>query len=195
LVLGGGGARGFAHIGVLKILVNNDLPVDLVVGTSIGSIAGAFFCAGIPMSKVEEIAQNVTWTTISNASPVSLAGLLFTDKMLSTAAIEKFIDNNIGDITFDKLKIPLICVATDLNTGEKILLNDGKVAFAVRASATIPGFFEPVPYRQRNLIDGGLSDNIPVGIAKGFNPDIIIAVPVSADITKNNTSSVLLILL
>ena len=82
-------------------------------------------------------------------------------------------------------------MATDLNTGERILLRNGSVAFAVRASSTLPGFFKPVEYRQRYLVDGGLAENIPVGVAKLFDPDVIIAVLVSADITKNTTNNVL----
>ncbi|MCL2798972.1 MAG: patatin-like phospholipase family protein [Endomicrobia bacterium] len=190
LVLGGGGARGFSHIGVFKALQEEQIPVDLVVGTSIGSIAGAFYCAGIPMSKVEELAKDVTLKSISNLNPVSILSMLFSENLLSNEKIEIFLNENIGDLRFDQLKIPLVCVATDLNTGERILLREGSVSFAARASATLPGFFKPVEYRQRYLVDGGLSENVPVNIAKLFDPDIVIAVVVPADITKNNTDNV-----
>ncbi|MDR1195261.1 MAG: patatin-like phospholipase family protein [Endomicrobium sp.] len=190
LVLGGGGARGFAHIGVFRVLEEEKIPVDLVVGTSIGSIVGAFYCAGIAMDKVEELAKDVNWKSISNISVTSIMSMLFSEKLLSNAQIEDFLKNNIGDLRFDQLKIPFVCVATDLNTGERVLFKNGSVAFAARASSTLPGFFKPVEYRQRYLVDGGLADNVPVGVAKLFNPDIIIAVPVSADITKNTTTNV-----
>jgi NTE family protein len=195
LVLGGGGARGFAHIGVLEVLENQDVPIDFVVGTSIGSLVGAFYCAGIPIEKISKLAQDIGWSTVVDMNPYSLLALVVSSKMISNRAIEKFVDENIGNITFDQLKIPLICVATDLNTGEIILLREGKVSFAARASSTIPGFLAPVEYRQRYLVDGGLSENLPVNVAKAFNPDIIIAVSVSADITKNNPSSVLEVLI
>jgi NTE family protein len=191
VVLGGGGARGFAHIGVLKIMSSQNLPIDLIVGTSIGSLVGAFYCAGISMDRLEILAQNINWSSISNIGATSMLSLLLNNKMLSNAKIEEFLDDNIGDITFDRLQTPLVCVATDLNTGEKILLMEGQVSFAARASATIPGFFAPVGYRQRYLVDGGISENIPVRTAKLFEPDIIIAVVVSADITKNIPNSVL----
>ncbi|MDR2708703.1 MAG: patatin-like phospholipase family protein [Elusimicrobiota bacterium] len=195
IVLGGGGARGFAHIGVLKVLAYDKFPIDLVVGTSVGSIAGAFYCAGVPMDKVENLAKTIKWTTISNFSITSMLGMALADKMLSNKKLESFVNDNLGNITFDKLQTPLVIVATDLNTGQRVLLTEGSVGFAARASSTIPGFFEPVSYRQRFLVDGGLSENIPVNVAKLFNPDIIIAVVVSADITKNNADSVLQVLL
>lgn len=190
LVLGGGGARGFAHIGVLRVFQEKQIPIDLVVGTSIGSVAGAFFCAGVPMSKVEEIAKNISWNEISNFSAPSLAWMFLSENLLSNEKLVKFINDNIGDITFADLKIPLIAVATDLNTGERVLLKEGSVAFAARASSNIPGIFKPVEYRQRFLVDGGLSENIPVNVAEIYNPDIIIAVAVPADITKNSTGNV-----
>jgi NTE family protein len=195
LVLGGGGARGFAHIGVFRVLQEARIPVDLVVGTSIGSIAGAFFCAGISLDELETLAQKINWKSVSNFGIPSLLGLIVNEKLLSNEYMEKFITGSIGDLRFEDLKIPLICVATDLNTGERVLLRDGSVAFAVRASSTLPGIFKPVEYRQRYLVDGGLSENIPVGVAKLFDPDVIVAVAVSADITKNNTDSVFTILM
>ena len=190
LVLGGGGARGFAHIGVLRVLEGENIPVDLVVGTSIGSIAGAFYCAGVPVNKLEDVAKDVNWKSISNFGIPSIVSMFMNENLLSNEQLEKFIQKNIGDVRFDQLKIPLVCVATDLNTGERILLREGSVSFAVRASATIPGFFKPVEYRQRYLVDGGLAENIPVNVAKLFDPDVIIAVAVSADITKNTTENV-----
>jgi NTE family protein len=166
-----------------------------VVGTSVGSIAGAFYCAGMPLKTVEDLANNIKWSNISNFSITSMLGLAVSDKMLSNKKLESFVNESLGNITFRDLKKQLVIVATDLNTGERILLTEGSVGFAARASATIPGFFMPVEYRQRFLVDGGLSENIPVNVAKLYNPDIIIAVPVSADLTKNNTNSVLQTLL
>lgn len=195
LVLGGGGARGFAHIGVFRALEEEKVPIDLVVGTSVGSIAGAFYCAGASLDKLEELAKDITYKSISNFSIPSIVGMLLSEELLTNVQIEELLKNNLGDLRFEELKIPLICVATDLNTGERILLRDGSVAFAARASSTVPGLFKPVEYRQRYLVDGGLLENVPVGIAKLFDPDVIIAVPVSADITKNTTTSVFSILM
>ncbi len=191
LVLGGGGARGFAHIGVFKVLQEEQIPVDLVIGTSIGSIAGAFYCADISLDKLEGLAKEIDWKSISNFGIPSIISMMVSENLLSNEQMENFIEKNIGDIYFDQLKTPLICVATDLNTGERILLREGNVGFAVRASATIPGFFKPVEYRQRYLVDGGLIENVPVNVAKLFDADIIIAVAVSADITKHAPKNVL----
>jgi len=191
LVLGGGGARGFSHIGVFKVLQEENIPVDLVVGTSVGSIIGAFYCAGVPVNKLEDSAKDVNWKSVSNFGVHSIVSLMLNENLLSNEQLEEFIKKNIGDVRFDQLKVPLVCVATDLNTGERILLREGSVSSAVRASATIPGFFKPVEYRQRYLVDGGLSENIPVNVAKLFDPDVTIAVAVSADITKHTTENVL----
>lgn len=190
LVLGGGGARGFAHVGVLKALREANVPIDMVVGTSMGALVGSMFCSGVELEKIEKIAEYIKWNDISNLGSISLLKMVFSEKLLSTKRMEEYINKMIGDKYFFQLNIPFACVATDMTTGEKIIFKEGKVATAARASATIPGLFEPVQYRQRFLVDGGLVENIPVSVAKLFNPDIIITVAVSADITKNSFNSV-----
>jgi NTE family protein len=196
LVLGGGGARGFAHIGVLHVLQKEQIPINLVVGTSVGAIAGAFYCAGIPFEEfISKDIKSFGIKDISNFSYPSFLKMLLTEHLLSNEKIEDFINRKLGDITFDHLQIPLICVATDLSTGERILLKEGRVSFAVRASATVPGIFQAVEYKQRYLVDGGLSENIPVSVAKLFKADVIIAVSCAADITKNDISNVFLTLM
>jgi NTE family protein len=195
LVLGGGGARGFAHIGVLKALQEERVPVNLVVGTSVGSIAGALYCAGASLENFQNDIKDFDVGDISNFSSISLLEMLLTDRRLSNKKLEDFINARIGEVTFNQLQIPLVCIATDLITGERILLREGSVAFAARASSTVPGIFQPVEYNQRYLIDGGLSENIPVSVAKIFKADVIIAIPLSADITKNSVTNIFLTLM
>lgn len=195
LVLGGGGARGFAHIGVLKALQEERIPVSLVVGTSVGSIAGALYCAGASLENLQNDIKDFDVGYISNFSSISLLEMLLTDRLLSNKKLEDFINARIGEVTFNQLQIPLVCIATDLITGERILLREGSVAFAARASSTVPGIFQPVEYNQRYLIDGGLSENIPVSVAKIFKADVIIAIPLSADITKNSVTNIFLTLM
>jgi NTE family protein len=186
LVLGGGGARGFAHIGVLRALISEEIPIDLVIGVSVGAIVGAFYCSGVEIEKLENLTDKIGWNKIANINLFSLVSMFLNDKLLSNKNLEKFINKNTNYSGFEKLKIPLICTATDLHTGERILLREGDVGFAARASSAIPGIFQPVEYRQRYLIDGGISGNLPTDVAKVFGADIIIAVSAAADITKNN---------
>jgi len=108
--------------------------------------------------------------------------------------MEEYITRRIGDKNFYEMKIPFACVAVDIRNGEKVILRDGPVATAVRASATMPGLFEPVEYRHRLLMDGGIIDNVPVDVAKFMGADIIVAVDVSADIGLAKTNNSLLIL-
>ncbi len=190
LVLGGGGARGFAHIGVLKALREANVPVDMVVGTSMGALVGSLYCSGIKIEDLENIAEDIKWGDISNLGVTSLITMVTSEKLLSTERMEKYINKMIGDKYFFQLNIPFACVATDIKTGEKIIFKEGPVAPAARASATIPGIFAPVPYRQRFLVDGGLVENIPVSVAKLFEPDIVITVAVRADITKNSYNNI-----
>jgi len=195
LVLGGGGGRGFAHIGVLKLFEEEEIPVDIVIGTSIGALAGAFFTAGVPMSQAADLSREMSWGQLANTNVFSLARLLLAGRLLNNDRMERFLDKHLGQKTFDQLRIPLICIATDINTGERVLLREGSVAFAARASATVPGFFEPVAYRQRMLVDGGLIENVPVNVANIFGADLIIAVPISPDIPGHEVSNVFTMLI
>jgi len=191
LVLGGGGARGLAHIGVLKVFEEEKVPVDIVVGTSVGALVGALYSAGVPIQKIERIGEDVQWDKITNLKNITLLRLILSEELLSTKKMEQYLARNIGNKRFDELDKTFACVATDINTGEMIVLKEGDVAFAARASATIPGVFAPAEFRHRYLVDGGLSSNIPTDVAKLLGADIIIAVAVNADISKSNISTVL----
>ncbi|MBI3292545.1 MAG: patatin-like phospholipase family protein [Elusimicrobia bacterium] len=191
LVLGGGGARGLAHIGVLKVFQEEGIPVDLVVGTSVGALIGALYSAGVPLWKIEALAQDIGWQHLTDYSRTSLVRLLVAQRLLSSERMEQYIARTIGEKRFDELMIPFACVAADLKTGEKIIFREGPVAPAVRASATIPGVFEPVEYRHRFLVDGGIVDNLPTDVAALLGADIIVVAAVQGDFTQNQPATVL----
>ena len=144
LVLGGGGARGFAHVGVLKALREANIPIDMVVGTSMGALVGSLYCSGIKIEDIEKIAEDIKWADISNLGIPSLITMVTSEKLLSTEKMEKYVNKLIGDKYFFQLNIPFACVSTDIKTGEKIIFKEGPVAPAARASANIPGIFAKI---------------------------------------------------
>jgi NTE family protein len=187
LVLGGGGARGLAHAGVIQVFAEEHLPVDMIVGTSVGALIGSLYAADVPADAIVDMAQTMSWNKLVSfkLSPVGL---------YSTKRMEEYVTKHIGNKRFDELKIPFACVAVDIRNGEKIILKEGPVAPAVRASATMPGLFQPVEYRHRLLMDGGVIDNMPADVAKIMGADIIIAVDVTAQVGIAKTNNALLIL-
>jgi NTE family protein len=171
LALGGGAARGFAHIGVLKVLEQAGVPVDMIVGTSMGGVVGAFYCSGMSLRMMERLAchtQRNNWVDLT----FPRLGLFSGDKL------EQFMIVLTRGATFKELKIPLAVVATDLNSGEKVVIQDGPVARAVRATSAIPGVFCPVEYRGRTLVDGAVVERVPVQSARELGADVVIAVDV-----------------
>ncbi len=172
LALGSGGARGLAHIGVIKVLEENNIPIDFIAGSSIGAMAGGLYAAGLTMKKIEEIALSTDWRRVfSVLSDPSLKKGLIGGKKLKT-----FIESYIDGKKFEDCKIPFVAVATDLKTGEIVILDKGKIAQAVRASISIPLIFKPIEINGRTLADGGLSAPVPVEIARNMGADIVIAV-------------------
>lgn len=191
LALGGGGARGLAHIGILKVFQEEHIPVNAIAGASVGALIGALYSAGVPTSRLETMARDIGWNALTNYSRVSFLRLLVTQKLLSTDRMESYLQERMGDVRFDELKIPFSCVATDLQTGERVIFREGKVALAARASATIPGLFEPVVFRHRYLVDGGLVGNIPTDLAKAMGAELVVAVDISSDFSKFDPKNVL----
>ncbi len=170
LALGGGAARGIAHVGVLQVLEEHDIPVDCIAGTSAGSIAGGFYAAGISPQRMEELVRDLKWLKIA-APTLPKLGFLNFDKIMP------WIQETLGgDITFADLRLPFAAVAADIVTGELVVLNEGPLAAAMRASSSVPGIFTPLRYRERLLVDGGILNNLPVSIARRLGGDYIIAV-------------------
>ncbi|OGS34914.1 MAG: hypothetical protein A2474_00570 [Elusimicrobia bacterium RIFOXYC2_FULL_34_12] len=194
VVLGGGGARGFSHIGVLKALQENNIPIDIIVGTSAGALIGGLYASGMDITKIEELGKDVGWNEISDLSMFRMLTLITAESLLSNNKLEKYLAKHIGKKRFDELEIPFACIACDIKTGERIIFKDGEAGFAMMVSATIPGVFKPVEYRHRLLIDGGIVDNLPVDIARILGADYIIAVYPKADFSLIDIKSILMTL-
>lgn len=191
LVLGGGGARGLAHIGVLKVFEEAAVPVDLVVGTSVGALIGALYCAGLPAASLEDLAAETGWDKLSNISRLSVVRLFLFQGLLSSEKLGKLMARLLGNRRFDQLGRRFACVATDIRTGERIIFKEGDLEPAVRASATIPAAFNPVEYRHRYLVDGGVVDNLPTDIARLMGADFIIAVQVQTNPSPRKPSNIM----
>lgn len=171
LALSGGGARGFAHIGVLKGLVENDVPIDLVAGTSAGSFVGGAFASGMSVDEIIEIGKKISW--------FGVAGFSYSPKgFLSSAAMGTFIEKNFPVTKFEDLKIPFAACTCDLETGEEVVLKEtGSLATAIRASCAIPAVFVPVLSEDgRQLVDGGVVSPIPTRAVQKMGCDVLIAV-------------------
>ena len=182
LVLGGGAVRGFAHIGVLKMLQAQGITPDIVIGTSAGSVAGALYAAGNSGFDLQRIAFDLDKATVADVS-------LFGKGLLKGEALQNFINKTVGGKNIEDLKIPFACVATRLDTGEAVLFQRGNVAQAVRASSAVPGVFQPAIINGVEYVDGGLVSPVPVRFAKQMGADFIIAVDVSTPPTTNVSTS------
>jgi len=191
VVLGGGGARGLSHIGVLRVFEEEGIPIDEIVGVSVGALIGALYASGISVDDIEKMAGDIGWSKLSDYSKAAMVTLILRDELLSSNGMESYLNKRIGDKYFADLNIPFSCVATDIRTGERVVFREGPVALAARASATIPAIFKPVEYRHRLLVDGGLVDNLPTDIAnQPGNDDIIIGVLPIGEYRLTDTSSV-----
>jgi len=170
LALSGGGARGFAHVGVLKALVENDIPIDLIAGTSAGSFVGGALASGLSVGEIEAVGREISW--------FGVAGFSYSPRgFLSNAAMGTFIEKHFPVTRFEDLKIPFAAVACDLEKGEEVILKDtGSLAHAIRASCAIPGVFVPVNDDGRQLVDGGVVSPVPTRAVKKMGAEIIIAV-------------------
>jgi len=182
LVLGSGGTRGIAHIGVLRALRQHGIPVDLVVGCSAGSLVGALFCSGMEQDKMERIALTSRRKDIFGYV-ISMNGVI------DGARCESFLIEHIGRLRFGQLDTPFAVICTDVETGEEIVISRGDVARAVRASCTFPGLVIPMRVDGRLLVDGGVVDKLPVTVAKKLGADVVIAVDVSAGISGTRVTS------
>ncbi len=173
LALSGGAALGAAHVGVLEVLEENGIRPCCVAGTSAGSAVGAVYCAGMSLERIKEIALSLQWGKLGR---VVLPRRGFFDG----SRLEEYLIELIGDRTFDQLSIPLAVAAADILKDELVILSEGRVAPAVRASCALPGVFTPVEYEGRLLVDGGLINNLPVSAVRQMGAEYVIAVDLSS---------------
>lgn len=182
LVLSGGSAYGFAHIGVIKVLEENGIKVDIVGGTSMGAIVGGLYSAGITIEKMEEILTTFSRKKIVDFNLFSFAddGLLYGKK------VTRFIKQIVGEKKIEDCEKKFFCIATDIASGEKVVLDKGPLITAIRSSMSIPGIYKPIRQGKVVLVDGGSSDNLPVEDARERGADIVISVDVCSYYKKEN---------
>jgi len=169
VALGGGFARGIAHIGVLKVLEEEGIPVRVVTGTSVGALIGACYCSGLSLAELEGVAHNSRFTTFARWT-LSRHGFASNDRMV------KFLTRTLKAKTFEELAIPLGVTATDFNTGKGVVFHSGSIIDPVRASCAYPGMFLPVEIRGRYLVDGMLSHPVPTRPLREMGADRVLAV-------------------
>lgn len=173
IALGGGAARGFAHIGVIKVLEAQGITPDVIIGTSAGAVVGALYAAGNNGFELQKLAHKLDETKFSDWSVPDRG-------VLKGEGLQKFVNDAVANRPIEALKKPFAAVATDLNSGDGILFRNGNTGMAVRASATVPGVFQPVKINGREYVDGGLANLVPVRYARQMGADIVIAVDISA---------------
>jgi len=208
LALGGGGARGLAHIGVLKVLERENIPIDLITGTSMGAIIGGVYALRKDISAIEKIAEKYSKISEFNIDlsfgeketkdkPFFLKRMsdflkkgyilnleLRRQYINDGEGVKKVIKDLVGDKAFTDTKIPFTAVAADLVSGEKVIIRKGKLFDALLASASIPGMFPPVILDKKILVDGGIVDVVPIKVAQSLGANFVIAVSVSPTIKK-----------
>jgi NTE family protein len=176
LALSGGAARGIAHVGVLRALEENNIPIDAIVGASAGALIGGCYATGLSIDRLEQMARAFRWRHTSRLlfSPLGLQ---------SNAHMEKFLRKHLPVVRFEDLKIPFAAMVTDLQKGESLVFRDrGDLPFAIRASCCVPALYKPVRDPEgRFLIDGGIVNNLPISHTRDLGADLVIAVDVNFD--------------
>jgi NTE family protein len=172
--LGGGAARGLSHIGVLKVFEEHSIFPNIITGTSMGALIGALYAGGINVDDIERLAKRLGLGRLALMADVTLpfSGLIGGRRVTS------LLKSILGDLTFSQLKYDFACVATDINTGEQVILREGSLTEAVRASISLPGIFTPVKIKGRYLVDGGLVNEVPVSVCREMGADYVIGVNV-----------------
>jgi NTE family protein len=176
LALGGGAARGFAHVGVIQVLEEAGIQPDLVVGTSAGSLVAALYASGKNSAQLRRVAETMEEAEITDwMMPILNRGALRGE------ALSRYVNAQVGNRLIEQMKTPLGIVATDLHNGEAVLFRRGNTGAAVRASSAVPAVFQPVKIGSREYVDGGLVSPVPVRQAREMGANVVIAVDISTD--------------
>ncbi len=171
LALGGGVARGLAHIGVLSVLEGAGVPIDFIAGTSMGAIIGSAYATGLTVADLRDLAARTGWSNVTKLRVTQ-------DGLICFMRMESWVEDIVGRFDIRDLKIPFAAVATDLNSSERVVLWRGDLGRALRASSSVPGFAPPVEWDGRMLVDGGVTDNVPGDVARMLGADYVIGVDV-----------------
>ncbi|MGQ9734622.1 MAG: patatin-like phospholipase family protein [Candidatus Bipolaricaulia bacterium] len=204
VALGGGGARGYAHIGVLRILQQEGVPIDIVVGTSMGAIIGGAYAVGLDMTKLEKILTNLDLNKLLDlpSSPVATVAGRIASEFLTrtdwrkneqeeTKNLCQFFSVFTKGLEFKDLKrVKFAVVAADIDTGEEVVIQEGPLHRAIAASATVPGLHYPIRYNDRFLVDGGIVNKLPADVALRLGAEVVIAVEVSSPLAKGVKNSI-----
>ncbi len=182
LALGGGVAKGWAHIGVLKAFHEAKIPISMIAGTSIGALAGGCYLAG-KLDQLEDFALSLTWTSVLRFMDFTLTGSGLISGMRLAARMAEHLDG----INIETLPVPFVSICTDIRTGHEIWLHDGPLIAAIRASYALPGVFAPVDHNGRLLVDGALVNPVPVSACRAYEPDMVIAVNLSSEAFGRNS--------
>ena len=169
LTLGGGVVRGMAHLGVLMALERGGVPIDVVTGSSVGSLIGAFYSTGRPIDELTTLANGLGWRHM-------IRPVFFGDGFFDFSGLERWLVRQLGDLQFADMARPFAVVASDIDSWRPVILREGPVAPAVRASCSVPGFIQPVLWQGRRLCDGGITANVPVDAARLLGAEYVIGV-------------------
>ena len=192
LVLGGGAARGFAHVGVIRALEQEKIPIDLVVGTSVGSLIGALYAQKRDVFDLEWTAFALTKDDLIDTGYLNaVVGM----GLAKGERLEKFIESKVQVKTIEALQVPFAAVAADLNWGTKVVIDRGSVSRAVHASSAVPGLFEPVNHLGKILVDGGVVENIPIATARERGADLVLAVDIGEGVANQEIHNLVDVLL
>ena len=178
MVLGAGAAKGFAHVGVIKVLENQKVPIHMVVGTSAGSFVGSLYAYGFNAYQLQELALSLTKDDIVDLTMPD-------NGFIKGEKLESYVNKALRGTTIEKLRTPFYAVTTNIETGERVVFGQGNTGMAVRASCSVPGVFQPPKFSGKTYVDGGVVDPLAIDVARQYGADVVIAIDISGGVSGN----------